>query len=267
MKNSITKLLCSTLALPVLSLTFAMTAAADEVRKVEGATCPSGWEGVSLQEAQANKAELCNQINTWDIARLSGQSSISGSGYNCEIKNNDTRELGHTLCAPAPVSQPKPKPKPEPAKLVEPNGTYILKSMFRGEEECLEGNERTGGMQGAAFMSRCEPYSGQLWKFEPQENNYYKLRTVFRGEDECFESNKRDSGYMNGSAFMDKCQNVSGQFWKLVPEGNHFRMKSMFRGDDECLESNLKSGAQKGNSFMDKCQNVSGQLWKLEKFR
>ena len=46
-------------------------------------------------------------------------------------------------------------------------GFYRLKTQFRGEGECLEGNRVNGSAKaGAAFMDSCQNVSGQLWKFE-----------------------------------------------------------------------------------------------------
>lgn len=147
------------------------------------------------------------------------------------------------------------------------NGYYRLKTMFRGEGECLEGNQASSKVHnGAAFMDKCQNVSGQMWKFEDAGNGHYRMKNMFRGEGECLEGNQSSSKVHNGSAFMDKCQNVSGQLWKLEPAGNgYYRLKNMFRGDGECLEGNqASSSVHGGNAFMDKCQNVSGQLWKLE---
>ena len=145
-------------------------------------------------------------------------------------------------------------------------GYYRLKTMFRGDGECLEGNQAGSDYHnGAAFMDKCQNVSGQMWKFEDAGNGYYRLKTMFRGDGECLEGNQAGSKVHNGSAFMDKCQNVSGQLWKVEPAGNgYYRLKTMFRGDGECLEGNQASSkVHGGNAFMDKCQNVSGQLWKF----
>lgn len=147
------------------------------------------------------------------------------------------------------------------------DGYYRLKTMFRGEGECLEGNQAASKVHnGAAFMDKCQNVTGQMWKFEDAGNGYYRMKNKFRGEGECLEGNQAGSDVHNGSAFMDKCQNVSGQLWKLEPAGNgYYRLKTKFRGNGECLEGNqATSSTHGGNAFMDKCQNVSGQLWKLE---
>ena len=97
-----------------------------------------------------------------------------------------------------------------------PDGYFKLTTQFReSEDECLEGNQVKGSMNGAAFMDKCQNVTGQLWKATPAGNGYFKLTTQFReGKDECLEGNQV-KGSMNGAAFMDKCQNVTGQLWKF----------------------------------------------------
>jgi hypothetical protein len=102
---------------------------------------------------------------------------------------------------------------------VDTNKWYRLKTQFRGDGECLEGNQGASPVHGgAAFMDTCQNVSGQLWKLEPADNGHYRLKTQFRGDGECFEGNQGASPVHGGAAFMDKCQNVSGQLWLLVPE-------------------------------------------------
>ncbi len=146
------------------------------------------------------------------------------------------------------------------------DGWYRLQNLFRGEGECLEGNQAGSSVHaGAAFMDKCQNVSGQLWKVVSEGNGVYRLKTQFRGDGECLEGNQAGSSVHAGAAFMDKCQNVSGQLWKLVPDGpGQYRLKTVFRGDGECLEGNQAgSSVHAGAAFMDKCQNVSGQSWKL----
>ena len=46
-----------------------------------------------------------------------------------------------------------------------PSGYFKLTTQFReGSNECLEGNQRGGSMNGAAFMDSCQNVSGQLWR-------------------------------------------------------------------------------------------------------
>lgn len=148
------------------------------------------------------------------------------------------------------------------------SGTYHLKTQFRGDGECLEGNQAASSAHsGAAFMATCQNVSGQIWNIESAGNGFYRLKTEFRGTGECLEGNEAASPVHNGAAFMDQCKNVSGQLWKFESAGNGlYRLKTMFRGEGECLEGNqAASNVHSGAAFMAKCQNVSGQLWKLEK--
>ncbi len=152
------------------------------------------------------------------------------------------------------------------------DGWYHLKTQFRGDGECLEGNQAGSRTQGGvAFMDKCKNVTGQLWKIEDAGNGYYRLKTKFRGDGECLEGNQASSSTHGGRAFMTKCQKVTGQLWKIEDAGNgYYRLKTKFRGDGECLEGNqaANSTAEKptgGGANMAKCQNVSGQLWKIVK--
>ncbi len=147
-------------------------------------------------------------------------------------------------------------------------GWFRLKNVFRGDGECLEGNQINGTAKGGStFMDKCQNVSGQLWKLEPAGDGFYRLKNQFRGDGECLEGNKVNSTYKGGGAFMNNCSNEIGQLWKLEPDGNgNYRLKNKFRGDGECLEGNQINGTAKaGSAFMDKCQNVTGQFWKIEK--
>ncbi|GAB3996802.1 hypothetical protein GCM10028807_40310 [Spirosoma daeguense] len=98
----------------------------------------------------------------------------------------------------------------EPGK----QGYYRLKTMDRGENECLEGNQKSSNVKdGVAFMMPCKNVTGQLWKLEPS-GNFYRLSTLFQGKDHCLEGNQM-KGIKNGNAFLNTCQNVSGQLWKF----------------------------------------------------
>ncbi|MBK8548562.1 MAG: RICIN domain-containing protein [Saprospiraceae bacterium] len=47
------------------------------------------------------------------------------------------------------------------------NGNYRLKNKFRGDGECLEGNQINGTAKaGSAFMDKCQNVTGQFWKIE-----------------------------------------------------------------------------------------------------
>ena len=150
-----------------------------------------------------------------------------------------------------------------------PTEYYKLKTVFRGEDECLEGNRVDGNstLAGAAFQAPCKDVDGQAWSFTKRSDGYYTLRTKFLGKDKCLEGNQRAGKVLGGAAFLDTCQQVTGQQWKLVKAGdNLFRLQTKFREKDgECLEGNrfAPESVLKGAAFMDTCQNVTGQLWYL----
>ena len=70
----------------------------EEVKIVEGTLCPSNYIYVNKEEVQANKEEICSMIPKWGITRLSNGASLSGTGYGCIIKENDTGTLGESVC-------------------------------------------------------------------------------------------------------------------------------------------------------------------------
>lgn len=70
--------------------------------KATGEACPSGQRNVELWEVKKDAKAACAALAEWDIARLANGASLSGSGYQCGVKESDTRKLGHALCAKAP---------------------------------------------------------------------------------------------------------------------------------------------------------------------
>lgn len=87
-------------ALMAGALMLAGPAAAFDAVVVVGENCPAGSTHVSFAEAQANKDELCRRLGQWYIARLAGGGSMDGPGYQCRMRAQDTRPLGHSLCKP-----------------------------------------------------------------------------------------------------------------------------------------------------------------------
>jgi len=79
---------------------------ADSVR-VSGEHCPKGYTHVTYEQVKTDPKQYCNQLKTWDIARLANGGSMDGSGYQCKIRASDERKLGHSLCEKeaAPVVQ------------------------------------------------------------------------------------------------------------------------------------------------------------------
>jgi hypothetical protein len=149
-------------------------------------------------------------------------------------------------------------------------GYYVLKNLFRGEEEALECNSADSKyMNGGAFMSpQTGPPTGQQWKFVAVDRGWYKMQTRLHGSNKCFEGNAVDGIVKQGAAFMDNCQNVPGQLWRLEEVSgltNVYRLKTQFNGDGNSLEGNRIGGSRGGNAFMNSTQNVTGQMWYLLK--
>ncbi|WP_347277421.1 caspase family protein [Pseudanabaena sp. FACHB-2040] len=71
---------------------------ASSVFKVSGETCPPGSTLVTYEEAIGYKNSLIQKLGEWDIARLAGGGSMTGSGYSYEIRRNNDSPLGHALC-------------------------------------------------------------------------------------------------------------------------------------------------------------------------
>ncbi|WP_157368734.1 glycosyl hydrolase family 18 protein [Algicola sagamiensis] len=76
---------------------FSLTSQADLIR-ASHQICPSDYIHVTPQEAEMNREKLCQQLDTWDIARLSGNASMDGPGYGCGQRSFDDRQLGPSLC-------------------------------------------------------------------------------------------------------------------------------------------------------------------------
>jgi len=95
--------------------------ASAQVRIVTGdGLCPPGEAPMTLAQANAQRDSLCRSLGRWHIARLADGASMDGPGYQCQMRANDTRSLGHTICAPAANVGPV---VPPPAMLVTP-GVY-----------------------------------------------------------------------------------------------------------------------------------------------
>jgi hypothetical protein len=70
-------------------------------------SCPSGYVLATPAEARANVQSACTVLGTWYIARLAGGGSMDGPGYNCKVRDTDTRPLGNSLCRKV-ASNPAP---------------------------------------------------------------------------------------------------------------------------------------------------------------
>lgn len=71
----------------------------DFVKAIGDRPCPAGTALISPQMARARRAELCSELDPWDIVRLDGGGSMSGPGYDCKVRTTDTRILGQALCS------------------------------------------------------------------------------------------------------------------------------------------------------------------------
>ena len=96
-----------------------------------------------LQTAFLESRDKCLEGN-----RLSPESVLKGAAF----MNDCDRQTGQFW-------------KLEPAG----NGFFRLKTLFRGEGKCLEGNglSERSVLGGASFMDDCKNVSGQLWRLEP----------------------------------------------------------------------------------------------------
>lgn len=103
--------------------------------------------------------------------------------------------------------------KLEPA---EQEGYFRLKTRFRGEDECLDGNSVGESLHyGAAFMNQCNDKNSQLWQVEHKGEGYYRLKTLFHGTKLCLEGNRARTTISGPAVFMNNCKNISTQYWKL----------------------------------------------------
>lgn len=67
--------------------------------KVSGdVSCPEGSHLATPIEAENNLIKACLSLDFWDTARLAGGGSMDGLGYGCQVRVNDSRALGHSLC-------------------------------------------------------------------------------------------------------------------------------------------------------------------------
>ena len=64
---------------------------------VEGENCGE-LVLISKRIVKQNTQAVCDTLDPWMIARVASGGSLSGSGYNCELKKKDDRNLGHSIC-------------------------------------------------------------------------------------------------------------------------------------------------------------------------
>lgn len=63
--------------------------------------CPDGLRLMSPDYARTHQNEVCNLLDDWDTARLSGGASLGGAGHNCVIQDINRSALGLSVCLPA----------------------------------------------------------------------------------------------------------------------------------------------------------------------
>jgi len=74
-------------------------ASALDFKEVSGdGHCPTGYVLASYQEVMEHNDQACGTLGQWDIVRLEGGGSMSGSGYKCKAFHKDTRGMGSSLC-------------------------------------------------------------------------------------------------------------------------------------------------------------------------
>ena len=213
--------------------------------------------GMAATGCSSSKGSGPTPATTASAATSANAAAIDTSINESPVDGSDTATVKTVSVEKQPAAQ-VPDTKTE---------NYKLKTVFRGDDECLEGNRIDGNsvLAGAAFQDACQNVTGQQWTFSKRSDGYYTMRTQFLGQDKCLEGNQLAGSALGGAAFLDTCKEVTGQQWKLVKAGdNLYRLQTKFREkDDECLEGNrfAPSSVLKGASFMDKCQNVTGQLW------
>jgi hypothetical protein len=72
-----------------------------EVKPGSDVQCPSNMRLATVAEAAIFNKQACSALTaSYNVARLANQGSISGDGYSCAVKNQDTDGKGHSLCVP-----------------------------------------------------------------------------------------------------------------------------------------------------------------------
>ncbi|MET8369879.1 RICIN domain-containing protein [Micromonospora profundi] len=111
------------------------------------------------------------------------------------------------------------------------SGYYKLKTVFRGEDECLEGNRVDGNstLAGAAFQNTCKDVDGQAWSFTKRPDGYYTLRTKFLGEESAWKATRsmgRSSAAPHSSTPAARSPDNSGSWSNPVTTSSGYRRSS-----------------------------------------
>jgi len=169
-------------------------------------------------------------------------------------------------CSGDDTSAPAEKNDGEQVFIDQYSGSFVVQSVFRGDQECLDANYLDPDTShGGAYMAPCDGSDPQVWQFTAVEQDLYEMSTDDENERVCLDGNDKESVIHEGAAFVDVCRRVPGQLWTLTEtEDGLLRLHSEFREQAACLESNEPgSEAHSGAAFMDDCQNVTGQFWRL----
>jgi hypothetical protein len=145
------------LALALGFLAFAGPAAAQYSSVKGDGPCPAGTKIVEYDDAVANNWAICQKMGGWDIARIGGKGSISGSGYNCTVMRSDARSLGATICK-------SPPPPPPPAFLPQ-SGKCTVKGCGVREPEGAGGSwgrHNCSGLVTASLKQHCEERNAKI---------------------------------------------------------------------------------------------------------
>src|SRR4051812_44199079 len=85
--------------------------------------------------------------------------------------------------------------------------SVTLHTDFTGRYNCLD--IVNAGNRDQLRMTRCGPYTGQMWEVVPDAgNSFVRLRTRFTGEDMCLDVINDGN---NSQVHMASCANVTGQ--------------------------------------------------------
>lgn len=123
-------------------------------------------KGLAFMDKQQNAA---GQLWKVEVSDKSGyyilKNQFRGAGECLDITNANDASRPGLLAA----QMRKAEKRTGQYWLIEPagNNMYRLKTLYTGNDKCLEGNAAsTGAKDGVAFMDDCKNVTGQLWKFE-----------------------------------------------------------------------------------------------------
>jgi hypothetical protein len=109
-----------------------------------------------------------------------------------------------------------------------PEGNNLrLRTSFRGDGECLEGNQASSPTHGgAAFMDRCQNVSGQLWSLRPVGGGPRPTRPAPAASER--PDHRCGPEFANGRCGPGRCCSVHG--WCGGPQESHCSTDRGFNG-------------------------------------